>query len=243
MQAQPSLVKAPLVVQLNRVAFIFYSAVFGWFLWCHHLAIWNGGIEHNIFFFGTVLCSVLGFFYSFVRARRSRWILAILVALISPTFVFIGSMFAVSIIPWINGWPLDALMILVGVVFPWSLVFALFIDGKTDAYFTGQAVSGQDGKATIRRWVYLISANSFVFFAFSVLWVWQYHIDSSLSDKIDHVVVPWLWLASFFLASILTFGGLSIKTAMKSLVCALVLAFFLWDFIHGVLVPIFDPWF
>lgn len=243
MQAQPSLLKAPLVVQLNRVAFIFYFAVLGWFLWRNHLAILNGGIEHNIFFSGTILCSVLGFFYSFVRARRSRWILAILAALISPTFVFIGSMYAGSVIPWIRGWPLDALMILAGAVIPWSLVFELFINRKTDVYFTGQAASGQDGKTTIRRSVLLISGNALVFFAFSILWVWQYHINGSLSDKIDHVVVPWLWLVSFFFASLLTFGRLSIMTAMKSLVCALVLAFFLWDFIHGVLVPIFDPWF
>jgi hypothetical protein len=242
MQVLP-IIKAPLVVQLNRAAFVFYFAVWGWFLWRFHLAIWNGGIENSVFLFGTALCSLLGFFYSFIRARRSRWILAILVTFISPTFVFTGSMFAGSITPWMSGWPLDTLMILAGAVIPWSLIFALFIDRKTDVYFTGQAVSGQDGKATIRQRVWLISANAFVFFTFSVLWVWQYHIDSSLSDKIDHVVVPWLWLGSFFLASLLTFGRLSIMTVMKSLVCALVLAFFLWDFIHGVLVPIFDPWF
>jgi hypothetical protein len=169
--------------------------------------------------------------------------LAILVILISPTFVFIGSMFAWRIIPWINGWLLDALVILAGTVIPWSLALALFFNKKAEEYFTGQAVSHQDAKTMIRRSVPLISANAFVFIAFSILWVWQYHINIALSDKIDHVVVPWLWLLLFFIASFLTLGKFSIMTVIKSLVCGLVLAFYLWDFIHAVLVPIFDPWF
>jgi hypothetical protein len=237
------LIKAPLVVQLNRAAFLLYFAILGWFFWRIRLAFWNGGIENPIFSPAIILCSLLAFFYTFIRARRSRWILAILVILISPTFVFIGSMFAWRIIPWINGWLLDALVILAGTVIPWSLALALFFNKKAEEYFTGQAVSHQDAKTMIRRSVPLISANAFVFIAFSILWVWQYHINIALSDKIDHVVVPWLWLLLFFIASFLTLGKFSIMTVIKSLVCGLVLAFYLWDFIHAVLVPIFDPWF
>jgi peptidoglycan/LPS O-acetylase OafA/YrhL len=77
-------IKAPVAVQLNRIAFAIYTAVFGSYLWrVHRIA----SVEGTAIFLGMIFLSVLGLFYSCVRARRSRWIMAVLVVLI-PGLVF-----------------------------------------------------------------------------------------------------------------------------------------------------------
>jgi hypothetical protein len=76
--------------------------------------------------------------------------------------------------------------------------------------------------------------------SFCVLWVWEYHIEPDLSRQIDVVVVPWLWLGGFFLASYVAMRGP--KAVRASIICAVVFTFFLWLIISIVLPPLFDPW-
>jgi amino acid transporter len=77
-------IKAPIAVQLNRIAFALYVGFFGSFLWrVHSIA----SVEGTAIFLGMIFFCVPGLFYSFVRARRSRWIMAAL-GLLIPGLVF-----------------------------------------------------------------------------------------------------------------------------------------------------------
>jgi peptidoglycan/LPS O-acetylase OafA/YrhL len=79
-------IKAPVAVQLNRIAFALYAAFLGSFLWrIHHTA----SMEGTAIFLCMFLFSVLGLVSSCIRARRSRWIMAA-VGLLIPGIVFIG---------------------------------------------------------------------------------------------------------------------------------------------------------
>jgi len=77
-------IKAPIAVQLNRIAFALYAGFFGSFLWRVHK---NASVEGTAIFLGMIFFCVLGLFYSFIRARRSRWIMAVL-GLLIPGLVF-----------------------------------------------------------------------------------------------------------------------------------------------------------
>src|SRR5208283_3169806 len=70
-----SFIKAPLGVQLNRAAFLLYAIFFSWPLWYFRQVIAVGGL---LTFYSFVFCSLLGLGYSFIRVRRSRWIIAVL---------------------------------------------------------------------------------------------------------------------------------------------------------------------
>ena len=72
-------IKAPVAVQLNRIAFAIYTWFFASFLWSVRRA---ASVEGTAFFLGMIFLSVLGLFYSCIRARRSRWIMTVLVILI-----------------------------------------------------------------------------------------------------------------------------------------------------------------
>jgi peptidoglycan/LPS O-acetylase OafA/YrhL len=72
-------IKAPIAVQLNRIAFAIYTIFFGSYLWrVHRFA----SVEGTAIFLGMIFLSVLGLFYSCIRARRARWVMAVLVVLI-----------------------------------------------------------------------------------------------------------------------------------------------------------------
>jgi len=85
--------------------------------------------------------------------------------------------------------------------------------------------------------------NALVFAGFSVLWTWQYHLNSDLSDKIDRVVVPWMWFVGIFVVSFSTLKGHFLKAGLLSFVSAIVFSFVLLIFVNIVLAAIFDPWF
>jgi hypothetical protein len=94
-----------------------------------------------------------------------------------------------------------------------------------------------------KRGTHFALCNAFVFAVFSVLWVKQYHMPSSSSDAIDEIVVPWGWLACFFIASFSTLRGRMRRSALISAASAIVFASALFLFVHIVLAPIYDPWF
>jgi hypothetical protein len=76
-------IKAPIAVQLNRIAFAIYAGFFASPLWRYrHVASGEGAA----ILLGMVFLSVLGHFYSCIRARRSRWIMAVLGLLIPGIF-------------------------------------------------------------------------------------------------------------------------------------------------------------
>src|SRR4051812_2289917 len=79
------IMRAPLGVQLNRVAFLLYAIFFTWPLWSFRHSISVRGL---FIFGGFVFCGLLGFGYTFVRVPRSRWVLAILGLLIPAAFWF-----------------------------------------------------------------------------------------------------------------------------------------------------------
>jgi hypothetical protein len=82
-------IRAPIVVQLNRIAFAFYAAVFGSVLWRYrHTACLEGTEIFLCMFFSSVLAITS----SCIRARRSRWIMAVL-GLLIPGLVFASMCF------------------------------------------------------------------------------------------------------------------------------------------------------
>jgi hypothetical protein len=100
-----------------------------------------------------------------------------------------------------------------------------------------------DYKGMLFSFVVFALANACVFACFAVLWVWQYHINSDLSDSIDHVVVPFGWLAGFFIASLLPLRRLFPKTKaiLISLGSSIVLSGILFLVKTFILVPFYDP--
>ena len=126
-------IKAPLGVQLNRVAFTIYTVFFGWPMWSfRHIMVQSGWV----IFSGLVFCSLLGFAYTFIRIRRSRWILAVLGLLIPAAFWTSMCLMEFSRPAWWE-WPFDVVLALV-VWFGLPILFAvlLFRHTKTSEYFT-----------------------------------------------------------------------------------------------------------
>jgi hypothetical protein len=130
------IIKAPFPVQLNRIAFAFYTSAFIWALWKnHHSASSEGWFVLS----GFLFFSLLGFAYSCVRTLRSRWIMSAIVVLIPATVV--EQMFQMKIFSTPQTWwewlldPLAALVIWFGL--PVIFAFALFKDKKTEKYFSG----------------------------------------------------------------------------------------------------------
>jgi len=125
-------IKAPLGVQLNRAAFLIYAAFFSWPWWHFRHTIVASGL---VIFGSFIFCSLLGFGYSFIRMRRSRWILAVL-------GIAIPAAFWTLMIPEFSRpawWELPLDIVLVSVIWmgiPIMLVVALFRDKKTSEYFT-----------------------------------------------------------------------------------------------------------
>lgn len=78
-------IKAPIAVQLNRIAFALYTAIFGLVLWRFRQI---ASVEGMAIFLCMFLFSVQGLVSSCIRARRSRWIMAVL-GLLIPGLVFI----------------------------------------------------------------------------------------------------------------------------------------------------------
>jgi hypothetical protein len=126
------LIKAPVAVQLNRAAFIIYTAFFAWPLWAFRHTISASGL---VIFGAFVFCSLLGLGYTFVRIRRSRWILALFGLLIPAAFWISMCLIVFSRPAWWE-WPF-ALTLWFSI--PLSLVVPLFKDKKTIEYFTTPA--------------------------------------------------------------------------------------------------------
>jgi len=129
-------IKAPLGVQLNRLAFAIYAAFSCLPLW-HFRHV--GSLEGELIFGGFVFCSFLGLGYSFIRVRRSRWILAVLGLAIPAVFWASMWLMEFSRPAWWE-WPFDLVLILVvWMGIPIMLALSLFRDRKTSEYFTKQA--------------------------------------------------------------------------------------------------------
>jgi hypothetical protein len=129
-------IKAPLGVQLNRVAFTIYAVLFGWPMWgFRHVMVLSGWIIFSSF----VFCSLLGFAYTFIRIRRSRWILAVL-GLLIPAAFWTGMCLMEFSRPqaWWD-WLLDIPAFFLPFIIPACLAWILFKDKKTDEYFTKAA--------------------------------------------------------------------------------------------------------
>jgi hypothetical protein len=95
---------------------------------------------------------------------------------------------------------------------------------------------------TIKNLIPFFIGNALVFVGFSALWAWEYRVEGDLSDKIDHVVVPWLWLLGFFVVSISTLNKTLLKTTLISLSCAIGFSLILLIFVKTVVTFFFDPW-
>lgn len=132
-----AVIKAPLGVQLNRLAFLLYAIFFAWPLWCFRHTISVSGL---VIFSSFVFCSLLGLGYSFIRVGRSRWILAVLGLVIPIVFWTSMCLMEFSRPAWWE-WPFGAMFALVvwfGI--PIMLAVSLFRDRKTSEYFTKQAI-------------------------------------------------------------------------------------------------------
>jgi hypothetical protein len=132
-----SVIKAPLGVWLNRIAFTIYAIFFAWPLWNFRHTISVSGL---VIFISFELCSLLGLSYSFIRLRRSRWILATFGLLIPAAFWTSMCLMEFSKPAWWE-WPFDIVFALV-VWFGFPLLFAvsLFKDKKTSEYFTKSSI-------------------------------------------------------------------------------------------------------
>jgi Zn-dependent protease with chaperone function len=126
------LIKTPAGVQFNRAAFTIYAVLFGGPMWSfRHIMVLSGWAIFGSF----VFCSLLGFAYTFIRLRRSRWILAVLDLAIPAAFWTLMCITEFSRPAW-WAWPFAivfALVVWFGI--PTALAILLFKDQKTNAYF------------------------------------------------------------------------------------------------------------
>jgi hypothetical protein len=106
-------------------------------------------------------------------------------------------------------------------------------------------ISEVNYKGTLFSFFLFMLANGCVFAFFAVLWVLQYHLDGNVSDWIDLIVVPYGWLAGFFIASFVTVRRSSPKfiAVLISVGSAVVLSGILFLVKIFLLVPFFDPMF
>jgi hypothetical protein len=126
------IIKAPLAVQVYRVAFAACAAYFGSFVWQERrIGSFVGLLELQSFTF----FSLLGLIYTCIRARRSRWILAILGILIPAVILSVMLWLVFSRPAWWE-WPFALLMFF---TVPVTLALSLFRDKKTSEYFTTSA--------------------------------------------------------------------------------------------------------
>ena len=123
---------APASVQFNRSAFLVYAAFFVWLYWPLRKTASPEGV---LIIGGFVVCSLLGFGYSFVRARRSRWILATLGLAIPATFWGLMCLLVFSRAAWWE-WPIAWA---IWSAIPVSLTVSLFKDKKTCEYFAHES--------------------------------------------------------------------------------------------------------
>jgi peptidoglycan/LPS O-acetylase OafA/YrhL len=126
-------IKAPLAVQLYRIAFAVCVIYFGSLVWRERrIGSFVGLLELQTFTF----FSLLGLIYTCIRARRSRWILAVLGILI-PAVILAAMLWVVFSHPAWWEWPFLVLMFF---TVPVTLAVSLFRDKKTSEYFMTSAV-------------------------------------------------------------------------------------------------------
>ena len=100
-----------------------------------------------------------------------------------------------------------------------------------------------DYRTGLARLSAFIFSNVGLAITFCLLWIWQYRINFKLSDDIDLIVVPWLWLAGFFTASFLSIRRSVSRPIVVSIFSAIAFSLFLWLTTHIILAPFFDPMF
>lgn len=91
------------------------------------------------------------------------------------------------------------------------------------------------------RLVTFALCNGLVFAAFAVLWAVEYKMPNP--DKIDEIVVPWIWLICFFVASLCALGRPIVRSIWISIASAVLFSAVLLFFCQVILIPLFDPWF
>jgi hypothetical protein len=105
-------------------------------LWSFRHSISISGL---VIFTSFVFCSLLGLGYTFIRVRRSRWILSVLGLVIPAVFWASMCLMEFSRPAWWE-WPFDILFApVLWFGFPIMFVAALFRDKKTSEYFTTSA--------------------------------------------------------------------------------------------------------
>ena len=94
---------------------------------------------------------------------------------------------------------------------------------------------------SLRRVTSFALCNGILFAAFSVLWVMGYHTE--FPSVVEYIVVPWGWLAGFFIASFYHVRGhVALPTVLLAYL-AFIFSGLLFFFIVVFLAPIYDPWF
>lgn len=91
-------------------------------------------------------------------------------------------------------------------------------------------------RSPLRRAASFALCNGILFAAFSVLWVMDY-------DLINNIVVPWGWLAGFFIVSFCHVRGRVALPIVFSAYLAVLFSALLCFFVILFLAPIYDPWF
>ena len=131
------IIKAPLAVQISRIALSLYAGFFIWPFWEFRHTISKEGIA----VFGCFLfLSLFGIFYSCVCARHSRWVMSAI--MISIPAIVLEEMCRMKIFStpqtWWE-WLLEPLPLFVWFAFPATFSYLLFKDKKAKEYFTGLA--------------------------------------------------------------------------------------------------------
>jgi hypothetical protein len=125
-------IRAPWVIQLYRVAFATCAVYSGSSVWQ-----WRriGSLDGLLVLLAFTFFSLIGLIYTCVRARRSRWFLAILGILI-PGALLIGMVWLVLSRPAWWEWPVVFFVVF---ALPVTLAVSLFRDKTTSGYFTKSA--------------------------------------------------------------------------------------------------------
>jgi hypothetical protein len=92
-----------------------------------------------------------------------------------------------------------------------------------------------------KRLINFLLANLCVFLFFCCWVVVEPHMNDLTADKIDNIIVPWGWLAGFFLASLLTLQRLGSKATVIFASFAFSIIFTTFQLLAcGILLPMFN---
>ena len=121
--------KAPLLVQVCRLAFGLYAASMLWPMWSSRRSIAGSGI---VTLGAFAVLSLLALICSVGRTKQCRWVVAVVIVLVP--LAFWSSALALRVFTWPSWWEWP-LVIPLTLGLPLAVAVGLFRNDAADAYF------------------------------------------------------------------------------------------------------------